>query len=62
MNVFETKATAIPPALDGGSRLTNRKVCFIIIAVGTVQPEFTPVELVGYEDDEAGSPLALDNG
>ncbi len=30
--------------------------------VGTVQPEFTPVELVGYEDDEAGSPLALDNG
>ncbi len=30
--------------------------------VGTVQPELTPVELVGYEDDEAGSPLALDNG
>ena len=30
--------------------------------VGTVQPEFTPVELVGYEDVEAGSPLALDNG
>ena len=25
-------------------------------------PELTPVELVGYEDDEAGSPLALDNG
>ncbi len=23
---------------------------------------FTPVELVGYENDEAGSPLALDNG
>jgi len=30
--------------------------------VGTVQPEFTPVELVGYEDDETGSPLVLDNG
>ena len=24
-----------------------------------VQPEFTPVEIVGYEVDEAGSPLAL---
>ncbi len=45
--LFEKMATAIPPALDGG---------------GTVQPEFTPVELVGCEDDEAGSPLALDNG
>lgn len=30
--------------------------------IGTVQPEFTPVEIVGYEVDEAGSPLALDNG
>jgi len=27
-----------------------------------VHAEFTPVELVGYEDVEAGSPLALDNG
>ena len=41
-------ATAIPLALDGGSRLPKR--------VGTVQSDFTPVELVGYEDDEAGSP------
>ena len=24
--------------------------------------ELTPVEIVGYEVDEAGSPLALDNG
>ena len=30
--------------------------------VGTVQPELTPVEIVGYEVCEAGSPLALDNG
>ena len=30
--------------------------------IGMVQPEFTPVEIVGYEVDEAGSPLALDNG
>ncbi len=57
--------------------MTKRKFCFIIAAVGMVQPEFTPVELVGYEDNEAeftpvelvgyedneaGSPLALDNG
>ncbi len=42
--------------------LTKRKFCFIKAAVGMVQPEFTPVELVGYEDNEAGSPLALDNG
>ena len=34
----------------------------IITTVGTVQPKFTPVELVGYEDGEAGNPLALDNG
>ena len=27
-----------------------------------VQPEFTPVEIVGYEVYEAGNPLALDNG
>jgi len=27
-----------------------------------VQSEFTPVEIVGYEVYEAGSPLALDNG
>jgi len=27
-----------------------------------VQPEFTPVEIVGYEVYEAGSLLALDNG
>jgi len=27
-----------------------------------VQPELTPVEIVGCEVDEAGSPLALDNG
>lgn len=25
-------------------------------------PELTPVEIAGYEDDEAGSPWALDNG
>ena len=25
-------------------------------------PELTPVEIVGNEVDEAGSPLALDNG
>ena len=55
-------STAIPPALDGGLRLTKRKFCFIVAAVGMVQPEFTPVELVGYEDNEAGSPLTLDNG
>ena len=30
--------------------------------IGLVQPELTPVEIVGYEVDEAGSPLALDNG
>ncbi len=32
------------------------------IQIGTVQPELTPVEIVGYEVDEAGSPLTLDNG
>lgn len=32
------------------------------MAVGMVQPEFTPVELVGREDGETGSSLALDNG
>ena len=32
------------------------------IQIGMVQPELTPVEIVGYEVDEAGSPLALDNG
>ena len=25
-------------------------------------PELTPVEIVGYEVDETGSPLSLDNG
>ena len=29
---------------------------------GQKLPELTPVEIVGYEVDEAGSPLALDNG
>ena len=32
------------------------------IYIGQGLPELTPVELVGYEDTEAGSPLALDNG
>ena len=32
------------------------------IQIGMVQPELTPVKIVGYEVDEAGSPLALDNG
>ena len=59
---IEKMATAIPPALDGWLRLTKRKFCFIIAVVGMVQPDFSPVELVGYEDDEAGNPLALDNG
>jgi len=27
-----------------------------------VQPELTPVEIVGYEVCEAGNPLTLDNG
>ena len=30
--------------------------------IGQELSEFTPVEIVGYEVDEAGSPLALDNG
>lgn len=30
--------------------------------IGQGLPELTPVEIVGYEVDEAGSPLALDNG
>ncbi len=30
--------------------------------VGQELPELTPVEIVDYEVDEAGSPLALDNG
>ena len=30
--------------------------------IGQGLSEFTPVEIVGYEVDEAGSPLALDNG
>ena len=30
--------------------------------IGQGLPEFTPVEIVGYEVNEAGSPLALDNG
>ena len=38
------------------------KYVFIIICLGQELPEFTPVEIVGYEVAEAGSPLALDNG
>lgn len=30
--------------------------------IGQGLPGLTPVEIVGYEVDEAGSPLALDNG
>ncbi|MCD7715944.1 MAG: hypothetical protein LUI39_05795, partial [Lachnospiraceae bacterium] len=30
--------------------------------IGRGPPEFTPVEIVGYEVDEAGSQLASDNG
>ena len=30
--------------------------------IGQGLPKLTPVEIVGYEVDEAGSPLALDNG
>ncbi len=30
--------------------------------IGQGLPELTPVEIVGYEVNEAGSPLALDNG
>ena len=30
--------------------------------IGQGLPELTPVEIVGYEVDEAGSPLALANG
>lgn len=30
--------------------------------IGQGLPELTPVEMVGYGVDEAGSPLALDNG
>jgi len=30
--------------------------------IGQELPELTPVEIVGYEVVEAGSPLALDNG
>ena len=30
--------------------------------IGQGLPELTPVEIVGYEVDEAGNPLALDNG
>ena len=30
--------------------------------IGQELPESTPVETVGYEICEAGSPLALDNG
>ena len=30
--------------------------------IGQGLPELTPVEIVGYEVWEAGSPLALDNG
>jgi len=33
-----------------------------ITLIGRVQPELTPVEIVGCEVDETGSPLALDNG
>ena len=51
-------AAAIPLELDDELSVTNRK----LLAAGMVQPDFTPVELVGYEDDEAGSPLVLDNG
>ena len=36
-------------------------MCFISF-IGQVLPEFTPVEIVGCEVDEAGSPLALDDG
>ncbi len=54
--------TEISRALDGGVRLLKQKFYFIIATVGMVQPDFTPVELVGYKDDEAGSPLVLDNG
>lgn len=32
------------------------------IYIGQGLSELTPVEIVGYEVDEAGSPLALDNG
>ena len=32
------------------------------VYIGQELPELTPVEIVGYEVDEAGSPLALDNG
>ena len=34
----------------------------IIHYIGQGLPEFTPVEIVGHEVCEAGSPLALDNG
>ena len=61
-DIIEQKSTAIPPTLDGGLRLTKRKFCVILTTVGTVQPELTPVEIVGCEVNEAGSPLALDNG
>ena len=30
--------------------------------IGQGLPESTPLEIVGYEVNEAGSPLALDNG
>lgn len=33
-----------------------------VTIIGQELPELTPVEIVGYEVDEAGSPLALDNG
>ena len=32
------------------------------IHIGQGLPKLTPVEIVGYEVCEAGSPLALDNG
>jgi len=32
------------------------------MTIGQGLPKFTPVEIVGYEVEEAGSPLALANG
>ena len=52
-------STAIPPALDDRLRLTI--FCYNSKSRDS-SAEFMSVELVGYENDEAGSPLALDNG
>ena len=41
---------------------TEKKTNIIKKYIGQGLPELTPVENVGCEVDEAGSPLALDNG